>query len=458
MANRPPKKRPKPPPVKKSDGSHRLTITSFDPVMVDTCVPERNVSKRLERGPLLGIGGMGKVSATLDTNLNRVVALKELKPELANNQSLAGRLIIESQITAQLDHPNIVPVYELGTDRRGEVFFTMKLINGRTLSEILDLKPPDTRTAKDLFDGLQIFLKVCDAVAFAHAKGVIHKDLKPGNVMVGEYGEVYLMDWGFARLMGRSTVEIYPAPSKAKRRRQLKIDPRDGVVAATPHYLAPEFTSGEDFPGDERTDIFCLGGILYRILTGKPPFHGESMPEVARKALTSEVPPPEQLVVAEIPPRLSCIAMKALAKDPDDRYQTVMDLKEDVEQFLLSGWQFRRKRFRAGEVIIREGDPGDEAYIITSGTCIVYQGSSEEQIPLGEMRVGDVFGELAVFSGEPRTATVEAVTDVSLMVLEKHHFEEDLGMNFWLGVVLRSLAERFLEISTELRELKRNKT
>ena len=442
--------------------SPRLTInadrlTMLDPVIVDTCLPESKYGKRLQPGPELGKGGIGKVSAAIDTNLNRMVALKELRKAHVSDQSMAGRLIVEAQITAQLDHPNIIPVYELGADKKSGIFFTMKLINGHTLTEILDRKPPSKRTAKDLFDGLQIFLKVCDAVAFAHAKGVIHKDLKPDNVMIGEYGEVYLMDWGFARLKGRTTKDIEAAPSKARRRKQLKITQDERFVAATPHYLPPEFVADHNFPGDERTDIFCLGGILYRILTGKPPFHGDSMPEVARKALISEVPPPEELVVTEVPARLSRIAMKALSKDPDDRYQTVPDLKDDIERFLHSGWQFHRKRFFPGDVIVREGDPGFEAYIITAGRCTVYKGDGEDSMTLNEIGVGDVFGELAVFAGQPRTATVRALTEVTVMVLEDRHFKEDLGMSFWLGVVVKALAERFVETCEELLELKKSR-
>ena len=432
---------------------HRLT--TFNPVVMDSCLPEMDPKVRLQPGPVLGEGGMGTVTSVLDTNLNRMVALKALKPEYAKDESLAGRMIMEAQITAQLDHPNIIPVYELGVDENDSVFFTMKLINGRTLTEVLDEKPPSRRTVQDLFKGIQIFLKVCDAVAFAHSKGVIHKDLKPDNVMIGEYGEVYLMDWGFARMVGRGTVEIHAAPSKHRTRRQLHVAPQQGVVVGTPHYLPPEFTSETDFKGDERTDIFCLGGILYRILTGKPPFHGETLTEVARKALVSQVPPPEKAVVTEVPPRLSRIAMKALAKDPDDRYQTVEDLKEDVERFLSSGWQFERKRFQPGQVIVREGEESQEAYIITSGTCRVFKGEAASRIELQTLGVGDVFGELAVFAGQPRAASVEAVEEVTVMILEKQHFEEDLGMSFWLGVVVKALATRFMEVSKELMALKR---
>lgn len=426
-------------------------------VVIDTCLPDTQTSKRLRVGRLIGLGGLGKVVTAYDTNLNRTVARKELKPAFASDPNMAGRLIIESQITAQLDHPNIVPVYELGVDNKNRVFFTMKRIKGQTLTAMLDAKPIVQRSPEDLFGALQVFLKVCDAVAYAHAKGVIHKDLKPDNVMVGEFGEVYLMDWGFARILGQTTREVRAVLSKAREREQMALKHEEGVVAATPHYLAPELTAGGDFEGDERTDIFCLGGILYRILTGKPPFHGETLPEVARKALEAEMPWPEELVPNDLPPRLSRIAMKALSKNPDDRYQKVTDLKGDVERFLQCGWQFERKRFAQGEIIVREGDEGSEAYIITSGRCIIYRGEGDRRETLDDIGVGDVFGELAVFAGQPRTATVEALEEVSVMVLEKRHFEADLGMSFWLAVIVKALAERFLDVSAELAALKRQR-
>jgi len=429
-------------------------ISFSEAVTADSCLPETRLNKRLVLGDPIGEGGMGMITAAVDTNLNRVVARKELKAEFAANESLAGRLIEEAQITAQLDHPNIVPVYEIGTDRKNRVFFTMKLIRGKSLKEILEEKTPANRTAADLFEELQVFLKVCDAVAYAHAKGVIHQDLKPDNVMVGEFGEVYLMDWGFAKIKGHDRTVTNEAAARTKKRKALAIEKQDGMISTTIHYMAPEFTTGVEDDVDERTDIFCLGGILYKILTGKPPFHGQSMSEVARRALHTLMPAPEELAVKDIPERLSRIAMKAMAKDPKDRYQSVMEIKGDVERFLQCGWQFERKTFRTGDVIVKEGDEGTEAYIVTTGRCRIYREVGGEEVTVGELGVGYVFGELAVFAGQPRNATVVAADEVSVMVLEKRHFEEDLGMSFWLGVVVKALAERFLDVSAELADLK----
>lgn len=444
-------KRAVPPPLPKRSKTKR--VVARDRVVTDTCLPEMKITKRLLTGKLVGEGGMGQVFKAMDTNLNRVVARKELKPEFADNDSLIGLLIAESQITAQLDHPNIVPVYELGSEGKNKVFFTMKLIKGQTLTEILDNKPQDQRTAKDLFDELQVFIKVCDALAYAHSKGVIHKDLKPDNIMVGEFGEVYLMDWGFAHIKGEPA-KTETARLKARSRKSMTVKSSEGIVTATLNYLAPEFTTGKMNAVDERTDIFCLGGILYRLLTGRPPFFGDTQQEVARQALATKVIPPEELAGVDIPARLSRISMKALAKDPKDRYQTVTEIKEDVERFLQCGWQFERKTFKQGEIIVREGDVGHDAYIVTTGKCAIYRGKGKEKVVIGELDVGDVFGELAVFASQPRAATVEAATDVSVMVLEKRHFDQDLGMSFWLGVVVKALAERFIGVSQELAALK----
>jgi serine/threonine-protein kinase len=324
----------------------------------------------------------------------------------------------------------------------------MKVIKGKTLTEILSSKTPGERTARDLFDQLQIFLKVCDALAFAHSRGVIHQDLKPDNIMIGQFGEVYLMDWGFAKIkkgksLKKETREVLQG------RKRLKITEKKGFVGATLHYLAPEYLGDNPNHIDERTDIFGLGGILYKILSGEPPFHGNSREEVAQKALFGDVPPPEKVVGMDLPSRLSRIAMKALSKRPEDRYKSVTELKEDVERFLQCGWQFERLRFAPGEAIVTEGEHGDAAYIITSGKCRVYRTVDNEDMELGELGVGDVFGELAVFASRPRAATVKAINEVSVMVLEQRHFEDDLGMSFWLGVVVKALAERFLSASAE---------
>lgn len=431
-------------------------IDGIGPVRVEPLAPQMKVGQRLSVDKIVGEGGLSNIEQGFDSNLLRNVARKVIKQESADDESMLGRLIEEAQITAQLDHPNIVPVYELGVDDRGELYFTMKLIRGRTLNEILGQVEPERRTAEMLFEQLQVLLKVCDAMAFAHSRGVIHQDLKPDNIMVGEFGEVYLMDWGFARLKrGERPSSRDRDLAASRKRRRYAVEESDGKINATIFYMAPEQALCDPDVIDERTDIFCLGGILYKILTGRPPYFGETIKEVARRAVAARITPPEELVSFDLPPRLCRVCLKALAADPAERYQTVAELKRDVEGFLQCGWQFDRRRFDTGELIVREGDRGDEAYIITTGRCRVFRDVDGQRVDLGEIGIGDVFGELAVFADQQRSASVEALEPVTAMVVTRRHFEDDLGMSFWLGLFVKALAQRFVTCSDRIIELER---
>ncbi len=423
-------------------------------VRVETCEPQMGLEERLLGGAQIGKGGMSSIDEAFDTNLLRSVAKKTIKPEKEQNEASRGHLVEEAQITAQLDHPNIVPVHELGKDEDGTLFFTMKLVRGRTFTEILkEQMAPDQRD-KTLFNHLQIFIKVCDAVAFAHSRGVIHRDLKPDNIMVGEFGEVYLMDWGLARLKQkqRPSEKDVEMPDIENRRRY-EVPSGDGIVSATIFYMAPEQALGDIDVMDERTDVFCLGAILYEILTGQPPYSGDSVQKIVVAALGGRIVPPDEVTDSILPERLCGIAMKALSKAQENRYQSVSNLKQDAESFLQSGWQFERQVFEAGSTIVREGEPGDEAYIITKGRCQVWRTVDGQKSILEEISVGDVFGEVAVFSKKPRGATVEAIEKVTVMVITAKHFKEDLGMSFWLGLFSKALAERLLEADKRVVEL-----
>jgi serine/threonine-protein kinase len=422
-------------------GNNRVAVDPLDP---------QEEGQRLQVGRRIGAGGMGVVNEARDRRLRRRMAIKVLRREAHERPMSRRRFIEEAQITSQLDHPNIIPVHEFGRDREGCLYFTMKLVAGDTLTERLAAMPPAMRTAEDLYDLLQVFLKVCDAVAFAHSRGVIHRDLKPDNVMVGAFGEVYVMDWGLAKATGRAEVDD-EAPSLAPNEDRLQT--AEGIAVGTPAYMSPEQASGQAGLADERSDVFALGAILYQILTHEPPYPEMPIAELLKAAEQCQIMPPQRRASSPLPPRLCTIAMKALSKDPNERHQSALELGQEVERFLQSGWQFPMRRFAPGALVVREGTMGDTAYAIVAGTCRAFQETDRGRRQLRTMGRGDVFGETAVFSKQRRSATVEAVDEVTVIEITRQQFEEDLGMGFWMGLFVRALASRFQEKEQRIIEL-----
>src|SRR6187402_1885454 len=222
------------------------------------------VPEHLQLHPELGRGGMRRIHPATDRNLLRHVALKRLDRELAKVPMYREGFIAEAQMTGQLEHPNIVPVHELAVSSEGVPYFTMKLVQGINFDTWLRDPSHAVGSTERLQEGLEIFLKVCDAMAYAHHRGVIHRDLKPENIMVAGFGQVYLMDWGLARL-----TKTRPASGE---RAQMEAP---GAVG-TPTFMAPEQARGNPEDMDERSDVFGLGAILYEIVSGRMPY-GASM-------------------------------------------------------------------------------------------------------------------------------------------------------------------------------------
>ncbi len=309
----------------------------------------------------LGRGGMGIVLRTRDNDLRRQVAMKVIRRERLTPGTVEGvtvlrRFIEEAQITGQLEHPNIVPVHELGADAQGRPYFTMKMVKGRPLSEVLrGLRRMDARFVRDypLDRLLQVFLKVCDALSFAHAHRVIHRDLKPDNIMLGDFGEVVVMDWGLARVLdapGDDTapVETDNSSRKAAGEYEPSSHSMEGAVAGTPSYMAPEQARGQLSRLDQRTDVFALGALLYDMLVLRPPYRGQNSTELLEFASRAEITDPvrrldedpelrqarARLPGGRVPPELAAIAMHALAEQPERRYQSAREMAADVENFI----------------------------------------------------------------------------------------------------------------------------
>lgn len=421
--------------------SHRVTRGTNTPGLLVT-------DRFLER-ELIGQGGMGSVIRAFDKDLQRDVAVKVVSPDASTGGANVERLMEEARITGRLEHPHIVPVYEFGTDDRGARFLCMKLVQGETLEETLSWAGSTRLDPDFLIDLLQIFVKVCDAVAFAHSRGVLHHDIKPSNVMIGDFGQVYLLDWGLARLK-----LPLASTNSDKPVRSPETDPF-GLITGTPRYMAPEHLHGGQHQFDERTDVFALGATLYQILTGKPPHAGYTLRQIALVSSEVVIAAPETLVDEPVPAELSRIALKALSHDPADRYATVNDLKRDIEQFQRGTWYLPRKWFSAGSMIVTEGEPADSAFIVVEGQCVAFCDDHGTQVARRAMGPGDVFGETAIASRAPRTASVEAVTDVTVMVVTNEALSGKLGQNGWMGTFVLALADRFRELDERLAQLER---
>lgn len=328
-------------------------------------------------GEEIAKGGMGRIYRAHDPVLRREVALKMI-PDAPQTRHRA-RLLEEAQITGQLDHPNIVPVHDMGLDAEGELFFSMKMVRGRTLDQILDGIRDGQEGLRERYSLprlLQVMEQVCNALAFAHNRGVIHRDMKPGNIMLGDFGEVLVMDWGLAKLdqvRNRPTPEdsLRANPVRASRGRELgdlrTLDSprhqhaihlpdavrtlrgdarlwgtRHGMIAGTPAYMSPEQARGDASLVDERCDIYSLGAILYEILTLHPPYMAPTEGEIVRAVVEGGILPPRRRAPSRrIPPALEAITMKALQRDPDARYASILDFQRELRGFLDSLTIFR---------------------------------------------------------------------------------------------------------------------
>jgi len=283
-------------------------------------------------------GGIGRIWLARDNFLGREIALKELRPEEAGNALVCTRFLNEAQITGQLEHPGIVPVYELARNPENQQpFYTMRFIKGRTLSDAI--RGFHARRTAGRFVSLEwvtllnAFVTVCNTVAYAHSRGVLHRDLKGQNVVLGDFGEVEVLDWGLAKVVDR--------PEGETREPSVVLDSEEstdsaltvhGQVLGTPAYMAPEQADGNIGQIDRRTDVYGLGAILYEILTGRPPFSGPDTREVLRR-VREEEPTPPRLLWDDIPRALEEVCLRALAKRPADRFASAGELAQEVQQW-----------------------------------------------------------------------------------------------------------------------------
>jgi serine/threonine-protein kinase len=297
-------------------------------------------------------GGMGAVLKGRDPDIGRDVAIKVLREDLRDNGDLVHRFVEEAQIGGQLQHPGVVPIYELGTFADKRPFFSMKLVKGQTLTDLLEAR---STPADDLPRFLSIFASMAQTMAYAHTRGVIHRDLKPSNVMVGSFGEVQVMDWGLAKVLARggrvndakAGKEIPPEALIATARSGSELDlSRPGSTMGTPSYMAPEQARGDTKLINERADVFALGSILCEILTGSPAFTGRDSNEILRKSARGDTADALlRLAGSGAESELIALARACLAVEPRDRPHDANGVSERITAYLAGA----QERVQAAE-------------------------------------------------------------------------------------------------------------
>ena len=295
--------------------------------------PLKNTERRYPDYNQIDEGGMKQIEAGTDSIIGREVAIARMRS--CNNSDDLELFLREGRITACLEHPNIMPVYDIALDDDGLPFFTMKLVSGDNLGTILRKikKNPEYTEKYRLSVLLEIFMKVCDAVAYAHSRGVLHLDLKPDNIQISDYGEVLVCDWGLAKLLDNADPELLVKDGVAGPLTDINRTV-NGMVKGTPGYMAPEQAQPSANLKTVKTDIYSLGAILYSILTLYRPVIGEDAKDVIRKtAIGDFVEPRYRAPERDVPFSLNAVVCKAMSTSPEDRYDSVEALQMEVRAY-----------------------------------------------------------------------------------------------------------------------------
>lgn len=334
----------------------------------DAEIPLLATGQRYEAKTTLGEGGMGEVRLCRDRVIGREVALKAVLPSHAGRAEVRERFVREARVQGQLEHPAIVPVYDFGIDPEGRPFFTMKRVRGVTVERVLDaLRRGDAATARlyTTHKLLAAFVQVCLAIDFAHERGVLHRDLKPANVMLGGHGEVYVLDWGVAKV--RSASRSFDSASMVAAVAASEADGGSaptavGAVLGTPGYMAPEQLRGEEV--DARTDVYALGGILFELLTLEPLHGAGSIGAMMKRAVQGvEARASVRAPQREVAPELEAICVRACAHDPRERHASARELADAVEAYLSGDRDLEMRRTLASVHLERAREAAARALV-----------------------------------------------------------------------------------------------
>jgi serine/threonine-protein kinase len=352
-----------------------------------------------------------------------------------------------------LDHPCVVPIYDSFVLEENRFSYSMKFIEGYSLASELARRKQAGTPIYSLPDTIKIITKVAETLAYVHDKGVIHLDLKPENVMLGSYGQVMVMDWGNARLFDDRPFNEYINAFSGNPTVAGFHEERADIILGTPGYMSPEQTNMARTSLTPTSDIFSAGIFLYQMLTGIHPFEAGSAEQMMEN-IRSLHQPPAYKYNPDIPRRLSVICQKMLEKRMSERYSSFHHILNDLGEFSDYGHNFATQLYGPGEVIISEGEAGEFAFLILRGKVQVSMIVDGKNTILDELGEGEIGGELAIFSRQPRSATITALEPTMIRIMKRSDVESEMEkLAPWVGNMISALSSRFSKLSQKLGEI-----